>query len=106
MMKTGADLEQTADAAPQLDTASRRFRNSAEDFQKRRLSGAIPADNANDGASLNVKANVSQGPKNIGRLVIQAVAATRCRLYASMSEPLPGAAENIGHAFTERPVAS
>ena len=51
-MKAGADFEQAADAAAQLDTPAGRLGDAAEDFQQRRFAGAVAADDADDLAGL------------------------------------------------------
>ncbi len=74
-MKAGADFEQAADASANLREAGRRARDARKHLQQRRLAGAVAADQADDFALRDVKADVAQRP--------QKIAAQRLRLRLS-----------------------
>ena len=47
-VEAGADFEQAADAAAEVDAAGGRLGDAAEDFEQRDLAGAVAADDADD----------------------------------------------------------
>ena len=61
-MEARPDLEQTADAAVDLDPTRGRLGDAREDLQKRTLAGAVAADDADHLPGLDVEAHVLQGP--------------------------------------------
>ena len=62
-MEAGADLQQAADAALNLDLAAGGGGDAREDFEQGAFAGAIAADDAEDLALANLEADVAQGPE-------------------------------------------
>ena len=62
-VEAGADLQQAADAAAELDLAGRRLGDPREDLQQRALAGAVAADDADDLARLDLEVDVLAGPR-------------------------------------------
>ena len=65
-VEAGADFEEAADAAVELDFAGGRFRNLGEDLEQGAFAGAVAADDADDFAFLNVEGDVSKCPEELG----------------------------------------
>ena len=62
-MKTGADLEQACDAAPQQNSPLGRLRDAAQDLEQRALAGTVAADDADDLALLDLEADILERPE-------------------------------------------
>ena len=62
-VKTGADFQQTSDAAVQLNSAGGGFGDSGNDLEQRRLSGAVSTDNTQNLAVFDFKADILQCPQ-------------------------------------------
>jgi hypothetical protein len=62
-MKPGADFEERSDAASELRRAFSGLGDSAEDFQERRFSRAVAADDSYHFAALDFERDVLQGPE-------------------------------------------
>ena len=75
-MKAGADLEQAADAAVQIDLARARLGDAAEDLQQRALARAIAPDDADDLTLLDVEADVAQRREGFAALPAKGMART------------------------------
>src|SRR5258708_4410680 len=61
-MKSGADFEQTANPSIEGDAPGGRLSDPRKDFEQRRLTCSIPADNADHFARADLKTEISQGP--------------------------------------------
>ena len=61
-MKSGADLEQRADAAEQFALACRRPRDARQDLQQRALAGAVAADDADHFAAADLEIDAVERP--------------------------------------------
>ena len=66
-METGADFQQRADAAVEIDLAGGGFGDAAEDFEQRALARAVAADDADDVALSDVEGHVAQRPERFLR---------------------------------------
>src|SRR5438094_7302021 len=64
-VEAGADFEQTADAAGDLDLALGRLGDTREDLEQRALAGAVAADDTDHFAAVHVEAHVLQGPEGV-----------------------------------------
>src|SRR5262249_39688898 len=62
-VEAGADFEQAADPATQLDASRRRLGDAAQDLEQRRLAGAVAADDADDLTRLDGERHVLEGPQ-------------------------------------------
>src|SRR5262249_51714158 len=62
-VEAGADLQQAADAAGQLDLAARRLGDARQDLQERGFAGAVAADDAAAPACADLQAHVFQRPE-------------------------------------------
>ena len=62
-MKAGADLEQAADPAFDLDLAAGGGGDAGEDLEQGALAGAVAADDAEDLALADLEAGVAPGPE-------------------------------------------
>ena len=62
-MEAGADLEQRADAAVDLDAPRRRLGDARQDLQQRALAGAVAADDADDLAAPDLERHVAAAPR-------------------------------------------
>ena len=62
-MEAGADLQQAADAPADLDLAGGGGGDAREDLEQGALAGAVAADDAEDFALLDLKADIAQGPE-------------------------------------------
>ena len=65
-VKAGADFEQAADAAAELDAAVGGLGDAAQDFEQGRFAGAVAADDADDFAGLDFEANILERPEFAG----------------------------------------
>src|SRR5262249_34050032 len=92
-IEAGAELEQRHHASDANDAAGRRHDHSRENLEERRLAGAVGTDDAKNGARLDAKGNVAQGPE---------VAAARFRLAAAerRAQPLPERSRSLSFRFT------
>jgi hypothetical protein len=68
-MPVGADLQQAADTAAQLDAPLGGAGDARQDLQERTLAGAVAADDAHHFARLDLEAHVAEGPEFIGALL-------------------------------------
>jgi hypothetical protein len=62
-VETGADLDEGAHAAFDIQDAGRLLGHVAQDFQQRTLSGTIWSDQADGFTLLDAEVNILQGPK-------------------------------------------
>jgi len=62
-MEAGADLQQAADAALDLDLAAGGGDDAREGLEHGAFAGAVAADNAEDLALADLEADVAQGPQ-------------------------------------------
>src|ERR1700732_2396493 len=62
-METGADFEQTGDATSKANAAFSRFRDAAENFQKRRFACAIASDDPDNFPFRNIEGDIPQSPE-------------------------------------------
>ena len=62
-MEAGADFEQTADPAAQLDLPGGRFGDARQDFQQRGLARTVTADDAECLTGLHLEIDVLQCPE-------------------------------------------
>src|SRR5206468_640141 len=62
-MKTGADFQQTRNSTANVDPATGRFGDPADDFQERRFSGTVAADDADDFACLDLNTESVKSPE-------------------------------------------
>ena len=74
-VKTGADLEQARDPAPERDPAGGRLGDAGKDFEQGRFAGAVAADDAEDLALLHLEADIVQRPKFFDRVTLDDLAA-------------------------------
>ncbi len=75
--KSGADLEQAADAPAQQYAPLGRLGDAAEDLQKRALAGPIAADDADDLPSLDLEIHISERPELLDFIALQDLPAAR-----------------------------
>src|SRR5262249_50625415 len=61
-MESGSDLEQAADASPDHRATLRRRRDPRQDLQQRRLAGAVPTDDAEHLALVELERHVLERP--------------------------------------------
>jgi hypothetical protein len=62
-VKSGADLEQARDTAPQDDPAGSRFCDAAQNFQKSAFPGAVTADDPDNLASVDLETHFFECPE-------------------------------------------
>ena len=66
-MKTGPDLKEGADPAPHDDLALGRIGDPGEDLEEGALAGAVPSDDAENLAALDLEVDVLEGPEGLLR---------------------------------------
>ena len=76
-MEAGGDLDQRADAAADLDAAARRPQDPRQQLERRRLAGAVRADDAERLARRRPRTRRRGPPRTPGRLQRRSVAARR-----------------------------
>src|SRR5262249_32495603 len=64
-VEAGADFQQAADAARDLDLALGRLGDAGEDLEQRALAGAVAADDTDHFATVHLEAYVLQGPEGV-----------------------------------------
>src|ERR1700754_840175 len=64
-VKAGPDLEQRTDPAGDVGPAGARLGNPREDFQQRRLAGAVVADQADRFAALDREGDLAERPEDV-----------------------------------------
>ena len=87
-MKAGADLQEGADPTAHDDLALRWVGDAGEDLEDGALAGAVPADDAEDLAALDLEVDVLEGPEGVLRL-------------CGLPEGPQGVAHRIGDALRE-----
>src|SRR6185503_3751177 len=76
-VKSGSDLEQTANASEEFDLSGRWFCDSRENFQQRRLSRSVVANDADELALFDLKVYVGQCPQRLPGVAISQFAEWR-----------------------------
>lgn len=66
-MEAGADLEEGADPAPHDDLPLGRIGDPGEDLEERALAGAVPPDDAENLAGLDLEVDVPEGLESVAR---------------------------------------
>ena len=82
-MKSGPDLQQTADSAMDLDVPCRGFGDSRQDLQECAFAGTVAADDSRDFPGLDFDVESFQGPEIFVGFVTLAAAN---RLKAAVAE--------------------
>ena len=87
-MKAGADLEQAADPSPDLGAATRRRGDPRQDLQQRRLASAVPSDQ----------------PEHLAALDLERDAVERPEVTVTVVRTLSGATDGARERVAQRPV--
>src|SRR5215472_6896721 len=87
-VKAGADFEQARDAAAERDPPGSRFGDTAQNFQKGALAGAVAADDAQNVALLDLEADILERPEflNLASLEHLPAASGRKRLARKITD--------------------
>src|SRR5438445_8032152 len=102
-MKAGTDFEETCHSAADMNPASSRLGNAANDFQEGRLAGTIASDDTDHFTGANPEVNVLQGPEFGGFVAVLSARPKQRkrrtqRILHGMTEPIPARAK-ADHIF-------
>ena len=76
-MKAGADLQQARHPPAQPDAPCGRLGDAAQDLEQRALAGAVPTDDANDLAALDLETDVLERPEFLDLVALNDLAAAK-----------------------------
>src|SRR5947207_1948848 len=97
-MEAGTDLQERADASPDVGMAVGRLRNAGEDFEQRALPCPVAADDTDHFSALNLERDVFQCP-DVGLLAPGAVIRG---MPQSGPQAAKGRSEGVRDDITER----